>query len=43
MHFDGMTFRPRGKALTVYLAIGQKDGSVKEETFGYTRVEPGKR
>ena len=43
MHFEAMTFRPQGKTLTVYLAIGQKDGSVKEETFGYTRVEPGGR
>jgi uncharacterized protein DUF6265 len=39
LHFDGMSFQPQGKdALTVYLAIGQKDGHVREETFTYTRV-----
>lgn len=34
-----MTFEPIGKkALKIYLAIKQKDGSVKEETFTYKRV-----
>ena len=41
MHFDGMAFRPEGSSsLTVFLAIRQKDGSVREETFRYTRVVP---
>ena len=39
MHFDGMSFHPQGRdALTVYLAIGQKDGKLREETFTYQRV-----
>ncbi|MGH9938484.1 MAG: DUF6265 family protein, partial [Blastocatellia bacterium] len=40
IHFEGMAFKPEGKdSVTVYLAIGQKDGSVREETFRYTRVK----
>lgn len=40
IHFEGMAFKPEGKeSLTVYLAIGQKDGSVREEMFRYTRVK----
>lgn len=39
MHFEGMSFHPRGKDnLTVFLAIHGKDGSVREETFSYRRV-----
>ena len=38
MHFDGMSFHPQGDDLVVYLAIGQKDGTVREETFKYKRV-----
>jgi len=39
IHFEGMAFKPEGKdAFTVYLAIEYKDGSIKEETFRYTRV-----
>ena len=38
LHFDGMSFHPKGDELTVYLAIGQKDGTVREETFTYRRV-----
>jgi Domain of unknown function (DUF6265) len=39
LHFDGMSFHPEGSdALTVYLAINQKDGSVREETFTYKRM-----
>lgn len=39
IHFEGLTFKPEGKdAFTVYLAIQYKDGSVREETFRYTRV-----
>lgn len=39
IYFEGMTFEPIGKkALKIYLAIKQKDGSVKEETFTYKRV-----
>ena len=37
MQFSGMTFqRDAEDALTVFLAIRQKDGTVKEETFRYT-------
>jgi hypothetical protein len=43
MHFEGMSFHPRGDALTVYLAIGQKDGKVREETFTYTRAGAASR
>ena len=38
VHFEGLAFEPDGDALRVYLAIGQKDGGVKEETFRYRRV-----
>jgi hypothetical protein len=40
LHFEGMAFKPRGKnAVTVYLAIqNEKDGSVREAEFHYTRV-----
>ncbi len=39
MHFEGMTYRPEGhNAVTVFLAIRQKDGSVREEKFYYERV-----
>ena len=38
--FEGMTFQPEGERLTVFLAIGQKDGTVREEIFRYTRVKP---
>jgi hypothetical protein len=37
MHFDGMSFHPRGDKLTVYLAIRNQDGSVTEEKFDYQR------
>lgn len=41
LHFDGMAFQPDGNnAVTIFLAIRQKDGSVREETFRYTRVSP---
>jgi hypothetical protein len=40
VHFEGMSFHPRGDELVVYLAIGQKDGSAREETFTYRRVSP---
>ncbi|HEX6737872.1 MAG TPA: DUF6265 family protein [Vicinamibacteria bacterium] len=37
-HFEGMSLHPQGQdKLTVYLAIGSKDGKVREETFAYTR------
>lgn len=40
IHFEGMAFKPEGKdAVTIYLAIGQKDGTVQEEVFRYKRVE----
>lgn len=39
-HFEGMAFRPEGKdAVTIYVAMRQKDGSVHEEAFRYKRVE----
>lgn len=39
IYFEGMTFEPNGKsAVTIYLAIGNKDGSVREEIFRYKRV-----
>jgi hypothetical protein len=38
VHFDGMSFHPKGNdALTVYLAIHQKDGTMREEAFAYKR------
>jgi hypothetical protein len=38
VHFDGMSFHPKGNdALVVYLAIRQKDGSLREATFSYKR------
>lgn len=41
MHFEGIAFRPEGSdAATIFLAIRQKDGSLREETFRYTRVSP---
>lgn len=44
IHFDGMAFRPDGNdAVTIFLAIRQKDGSFREETFRYTRVAPAGR
>ena len=44
IHFDGMAFRPDGNdAVTIFLAIRQKDGSFREETFRYTRVPPRHR
>lgn len=40
MYFEGQTFEFIGKnRLTIYVAIGQKDGSVKEESFHYTRIK----
>jgi hypothetical protein len=37
MHFEGMSFHPKGDALTVYLAIEHDDGKVTEEKFEYAR------
>jgi Domain of unknown function (DUF6265) len=38
VHFDGMSFHPKGTdALIVYLAIHQKDGTMREEAFSYKR------
>lgn len=37
-HFEGMIFYPTADTLKVVLSIGQKDGSVREETFTYRRV-----
>jgi hypothetical protein len=40
MYFDGMTFELVGKDdVNVYLAIGGKDGSLREEVFQYKRVK----
>lgn len=39
VHFEGMSMHPQGERLTIYLVIGKKGGgSVREETFGYTRA-----
>lgn len=40
LFFGGMTFVPAGDRLTIYLAIGGRDGQVREETFRYTRQTP---
>lgn len=38
MYFEGQTFEFIGKnKLNIYVAIKQKDGSIKEEIFAYTR------
>ena len=40
IYFDGMTFELVGNDdVNVYLAIGGKDGSVKEEIFKYKRIK----
>lgn len=40
IYFEGMTFEPIGAdRLNVYLAIRQKDGSVREEVFRYRRAQ----
>lgn len=42
MHFEGVSLHREGdRALTIYLAMRQNDGSVHEEVFRYTRVSPG--
>lgn len=38
LQFAGLTFRPEGERMTMYLAIRGKDGQVREETFRYTRA-----
>ncbi len=39
IHFEGMAFRPEGSnGVTIFLAIRQKDGTLHEEAFRYTRV-----
>jgi hypothetical protein len=44
VHFEGMSFHPRGDSLTVHLAIGDRGGgTVREETFTYRRVPLGGR
>jgi len=43
IQFAGMTFEPGGDRLTVHLAIGEKDGSIREQAFRYTRVPPAGR
>lgn len=38
IYFDGITFEPKGDALTVYLAIeDRKKGTVREEVFNYKK------
>ena len=40
MYFEGQTFEFIGKnKLKIYVAIGQKDGSVQEAVFSYTLVK----
>jgi hypothetical protein len=42
LHFEGMAFQPEGQeAVTVFLAIEQKDGTFREEVFRYRRVPAG--
>lgn len=36
--FEGLTLHAKGDALTVYVAIRQRDGSMREEAFKYRRV-----
>jgi Domain of unknown function (DUF6265) len=44
VHFEGMSFHPRDDGtLLVYLVIGSKDGSVREEAFPYKRQPSGAR
>lgn len=39
IHFKGIAFYPNGKnAVTIYLAMEQKDGSFQEGVFNYKRV-----
>jgi hypothetical protein len=40
IHFAGMSFHPSGDTLTVYLAIEQKEGTIREEKFVYRRKKP---
>jgi hypothetical protein len=41
IYFDGMTFERIGAdRVKVYLAIEEKDGKVREETFEYSRTQP---
>ncbi len=40
LYFDGLTFELHDNdSVTIYLAIGQKDGKMSEETFQYKRVK----
>ncbi len=40
LYFEGLTFEVAGPdAVTLYLAMSGKNGSVSEETFRYTRVK----
>jgi hypothetical protein len=38
IYFDGVTFEPHDDAVTLYLAIHNKGGSVHEEVFRYRRA-----
>ncbi|HUP65863.1 MAG TPA: DUF6265 family protein [Thermoanaerobaculia bacterium] len=40
IYFEGVTFQPEGDTLTIFLASGQRDGTVREEVFRYRRVKP---
>lgn len=41
-HFDGLSFRPEGNdGVRIHLAMRGEDGTVREETFAYSRVRPG--
>lgn len=40
LYFNGLTFeRNSSDSVRIYLVIGQKDGTFREETFEYTRVK----
>lgn len=41
--FDGLTLHPQGDRLTVYVAIRQRDGAMREEAFKYRRVATSNR
>jgi hypothetical protein len=41
VYFSGLTFMPTGKnSATIYLAMRNKDGAVREEVFNFKRANP---
>jgi Domain of unknown function (DUF6265) len=39
VYFSGLTFERAGKELNIHLALGQRDGTVREEIFKMKRVD----